>query len=171
LRGSGAVELRADGRWAVSPRLLEITGRAGPLRGIRTGTNRVLQALRAQTGATISLVVAAESSFIALEMIPGHERLPIDAYAGVEMPDRTAAALVLDARHGRSPRVRPFSAAVDDQDLIDGLTCYARLLSMPGGQRAALQIATSAARPAQRFAAYVQRAGNAIEALAARRVH
>src|SRR5262249_50424334 len=58
LRRSRAVELRADGRWVVSPQLVEITGRAGPLDGVRTGTNRVLQALRAQTGATVSLVVA-----------------------------------------------------------------------------------------------------------------
>jgi len=171
LRRSRAVELRADGRWVVSPQLVEITGRAGPLDGIRTGTNRVLQALRAQTGATVSLVVATDTSLIALEMIPGTEDLPIDAYPGVEMPDRTAAALVLDPRRRHSPRARPFAAAVDDQDVINGLTCYARLLSLPGGQRAALSTTASAARRAERFAAHVQRAGNAIEALAAARVH
>jgi len=170
LRRNGAVELRADGRWAVSPRLLEITDRAGPLDGIRTGTNRILQALRAQTGATVSVVVATGTSFIAVEMIPGHEDLPIDAYAGAKMPDLTAAAVVLDPKPGRSPRARPFDAAVDDQDVIEGLTCYARLLTLPGGRRAALA-ATSAARPAERFAAHVQRAGNAIEALGGRRVH
>jgi hypothetical protein len=75
----------------------------------------------------------------------------------------------LDPGHRRSPRARPFDAAVDDQDAIEGLTCYARLLTLPGGRRAALA-ATSAARPAERFAAHVQRAGNAIEALAGRRV-
>jgi DNA-binding transcriptional ArsR family regulator len=170
LRRSGAVELDADGRWAVSARLVEITGRAGPLDGIRTGTNRILQALRAQTGATVSVVVATDSSLIAVEFIPGHEDLPIDVYAGAEMPDLTAAAVVLDPRRRRSPRARPFAAAVDDQDVIDGLTCYARLLTLPGGHRAALAV-TSAARRAERFAAHVQRAGNAIEALAAAASH
>jgi DNA-binding IclR family transcriptional regulator len=170
LRRVGAVELGADGRWWVSPELVEVVGRAGPLDGIRTGTNRILQTLRAQTGATVSVVVAAGTSLIAVEFIPGHEDLPIDVYAGAELPDLTAAAVVLDPTHGRSPRARPFAAAVDDQDVISGLTCYARLLTLPGGRRAALAITTPAARPAERFAAHVQRAANAIQALD-RRVH
>jgi hypothetical protein len=169
LRRGGAVELGADGRWAVSPELVEVAGRAGPFDGIRTGANRIVQALRAQTGATVSLVAAAGASLTAVEFIPGHEDLPIDVYAGAAMPDLTAAAVVLDpSKHGRSPRARPFAAAVDNQDVIDGLTCYARLLTLPGGRRAALAITTSAARPAERFAAQVQRAGNAIEDLGRR---
>jgi DNA-binding IclR family transcriptional regulator len=163
----GAVELGADGRWAVSPRLVEVAGRAGPFDGIRTGTNRVLQALRAQTGAAVSLVVAAGTSLIALEIIPGQEDLPLDVCAGAELPDLTAAAVVFGPMYGRSPRARAFAAAVDDQEVIAGLTCYARLLTLPGGRRAALAIATPAARPAERFAAHVQRAANAIQALAA----
>jgi DNA-binding transcriptional ArsR family regulator len=170
LRRSGAVELRADGRWAVSPQLVKVVGRAGPFDGMRTGMNRILQALRAQTGATVSVVVAAGTSLIALEYVPGHEDLPIEVYAGADMPQLTAAAVVLDPVYGRSPRARPFAAAVDNQDVIDGLTCYARLLVLPGGRRAALAITTSAARPAERLAAHVQRAGNAIQALG-RRVH
>ncbi|MCO6000069.1 helix-turn-helix domain-containing protein [Actinoallomurus rhizosphaericola] len=171
LRRSKAVELRADGRWAVSPQLLGIAGRAQPLEGVRTSVNRVIQTLRDQTGATVSLVVPTETSLVAMEMIPGREELPIDAYAGIEMPDLTAAALVLDPKHRQSPRVRPFAAAVDDQDLLEGLTCYARLLTLPGGQRASLQIATSSHVRAENFAAHVQRAGKAIEALAARSGH
>ena len=50
LRRSGALELRADGRWALSPHLLEIAGRVQPLDGIRTSTNRIIQELRAETG-------------------------------------------------------------------------------------------------------------------------
>lgn len=172
LRRSKAVELRADGRWSVSPHLLGIAGRAQPLDGIRTGANRIIQELREQTGATVSLVVATEgASFIALEMIPGTEGLPIESYAGVEMPDQTAAALVLDPRHSHSPRARPFGAAVDDQHLIDGVTCYARLLTLRGGHRMSLQIATPSHQRAENFAAHVQRAGNAIEALRPRRGH
>jgi len=171
LRRSGAVELRADGRWAVSPQLLEITGRAQPFDGIRTGVNRVIQELREQTGATVSLVVPARASLFALEMVPGREALPIDAFPGAEMPDLAAAAVVLDPRHHHSPRRRPFAAAVDEEHLLEGLTCYARLLTLPGGQKSALQIATSPQRRAERFAGHVQRAANAGEALAAGRVH
>jgi len=170
LRQNKAVELRADGRWAVSAHVLRLGSPAHPFDGIRTGANRVLQELREQTGATVSLVTAAGASLIALEMIPGREELPIDAYAGVEIPDLTAAAIVLDPRHKRSPRNRPFAAAVDEQDLVAGVTCYARLLTMPDAQQASLQIATSARRRAENFAANVQRAGNALEALAAAKI-
>jgi DNA-binding IclR family transcriptional regulator len=169
LRRSGAVELRADGRWTLSPHLLEIASRVQPFDGIRTGANRIIQELRAETGAAVSLVVPAGTSLVALEMIPGREDLPIDAYSGAEMPDTTAAAVVLDVVQEYSPRARPFAAAVDDQDAIEGVTCYARLLRLPGGQQASLQIATPPHRRAEYFAANVQRASNAIEALAAGR--
>lgn len=168
LRRSKAVELRADGRWTVSPQLVETVVRAQPFDGIRTDVNRVIQGLRDQTGATVSLVVPTETSLVAMEMIPGREKLPIDAYAGVEMPDTTAAGLVLDPRTPQSVRRRPFAAAVDDQDLMDGLTCYARLLILPDGQRASLQIATSSQLRAESFAPHVQRAALMIEALTAR---
>jgi IclR family transcriptional regulator, acetate operon repressor len=171
LRGSGAVELRPDGRWVVSPHLLEIAGRVQPLDGIRTGASRIIAALRANTGATISLVVPTETSLVAVEMIPGREGLPFDAYPGAEMPGTSAAAAVLDAGRARDSRRRPFDAAVDDQHSFEGVTCYARLVRLPGAQRAALLIATSASRRAENFAAHVQRAGNAIEILAAGRVH
>lgn len=57
---------------------------------------------------------------------------------------------------------------VDDQDLLEGLTCYARLPTLPGGRRAALQIATSTRVRAENLAAYVHPAVNTIEALADR---
>ncbi len=165
LRRSGAVELGADGRWTVSPHLLEIAHRSQPVDGRRTEINRIIQALREQTGATVSLVVATETNLVAVEMIPGREKLVIDAYAGIEMPDLSAAAIVLAPTHRRSVRKRPLHAAVDDEDLLEGLTCYARLLRLPGGGRASIQIATSAGRRAENFAAHVQRAANTIEAL------
>jgi DNA-binding IclR family transcriptional regulator len=94
LRRSNAVELHSDGRWTVSPRLLEIAGRAQPLDGIRTGVNRIVHGLRDETGATVSVVVPTETSLVAVEMVPGREKLPIEAYAGATMPDLTAAAMM-----------------------------------------------------------------------------
>ncbi|MFI6166452.1 helix-turn-helix domain-containing protein [Nocardia sp. NPDC051052] len=168
LRRNKAVDIRPDGRWIVSPHLLEITGHAQPLATHRTDLNRIIQTLRDQTGATVSLVVPTQTSLVAIEMVPGRETLPIDAYAGIEMPDRTAAALVLDPKHQQLHRLRPFDAAVDDEDLLEGLSCYARRLTLPHGQRAALQIATSTRVRAENFAAHVQRAANMIEGLTAR---
>ncbi|MDJ1137224.1 helix-turn-helix domain-containing protein [Streptomyces iconiensis] len=167
LRRSGAVERAPGGRWAVSPQLLGMGARARTLGHARTRANRVIQELRDQTGATVSLVVPAQTGLVAVEMIPGREELPIDAYAGIEMPDMSAAAMVLDPIRRDSSRLRPFAAAVDEEDMLEGLTCYARLLTLADGQRASLQIAMASRLPAENFAAHVQRAALAIERLAA----
>ncbi|HEX4249856.1 MAG TPA: transposase, partial [Pseudonocardia sp.] len=39
-------------------------------------------------------VVPTETSLVAVEMVPGREKLPIEAYAGATMPDLTAAAMM-----------------------------------------------------------------------------
>jgi transcriptional regulator with XRE-family HTH domain len=125
LRRSGTVELPADGRGAVSPQRLEMTGQATRFEfdGARTALSRVIQDLREETGATVSLVLRAEASFLALELVPGPEELPIDAFPGVNIPDRTAAAaVVLHPRHQQSLQRRPFAAVVDEQNVFEGVT-------------------------------------------------
>jgi transcriptional regulator with XRE-family HTH domain len=125
LRRSGTVELPADERWAVSPQRLEMTGQSTRLEfdGVRTGLSRVIEDLREETGATVSLVLRAEASFLALELVPGPEELPIDAFPGVKIPDRKAAAVVPHPRHQQSLQRRPFAAAVDEQNVFEGVTC------------------------------------------------
>ncbi|WP_305784123.1 helix-turn-helix domain-containing protein [Symbioplanes lichenis] len=162
LRESGAVEW-ADGRWALSPGLLGLTREVEPVPGLRRIGARVMQSLREQTGATVSLVVPAGTAYVALEMIPGRFGLPIEARAGAGMPAETAAGIALDPRRTPSARRRPFGAAVDDQDIFPGLTCYAVAVALPGGRRAALQIARPAVRPAHRAAAAVHHAAVALE--------
>lgn len=165
LRRNGAVDLREDGVWLASPELAGIARSAPPLAAVRTDISRVVQQLRDGTGATVSLVLAGERTNVALEMLPGREILPIDSYAGAEMPEGTAAAIVLSSPRSRDPRRRPFSAAVDDEDLLPGLTCYARSLNLQDGTRLALQIASSARVKAERFAPQVQRASLVLERL------
>ncbi len=168
LRQIGAVDLGANGRWEVSPSLMSVTRRAEPVSGLRQVAMKVMQALREQTGAAVSLVVPTGTSFVALEMIPGRENLPIDARAGADMPDTTAAGLLLGSTKRSAGRIRPFGAAVDNEDVLDGLTCYAKLLTLPGGRQASLQIATSTLRTAETFGPVVQRAATALEAAMAR---
>ncbi|MFD5749713.1 helix-turn-helix domain-containing protein [Streptomyces sp. NPDC127033] len=162
LRESGAVE-RADGHWALSASLLGLARRVEPLAGLRETASKVIQRLREQTGAAVSLVVPSEGSFVALEMVPGQDALPIDARSGAQMPAATAAAMVLAPGAMPAARRRPFGAAVDDQDVFVGLTCYAVPVDLPDRRRASLQIATAAQRPADRFAAPVHRAAVALE--------
>lgn len=96
LRTAGAVQLRR-GLWELSPGLLGLAQRIEPVAGLRVAASGIVQALREQTGAAVSLVVAMEAaSFVALDMIPGRDDLPLQAHAGAVMPSTTAAALVLD---------------------------------------------------------------------------
>jgi IclR family transcriptional regulator, acetate operon repressor len=162
LRAVNAVEWRA-GRWALSADLLTLTQQVEPVPGLRRSAAAVIQTLREQTGAAVSLVAAAGPAFVALEMVPGRDTLPIDARSGAEMPATTAAAIVLGAGPPPTARRRPFGAAVDDEDVFPGLTCYAVPVRLPGGRRAALQIATAAERPAELSAAVVHRAARALE--------
>jgi IclR family acetate operon transcriptional repressor len=155
---NGLVEWH-EGRWTLGSSMLQLAHRVEPVAGLRTASARVLQYLRDQTGAAVSLVIPSGSAFVALEMIPGREDLPIDAHAGADMPTSTAAALALRPAQDARDRLRPFHGAVDQEHLLPGLTCYAVAVSLPGGQRASLQIATSATRPAERFAAAVHHAG------------
>ncbi|MFG1922591.1 helix-turn-helix domain-containing protein [Cryptosporangium sp. NPDC048952] len=160
LRAAGAVDW-CDGHWTLSADLLGLAQRVEPVPGLRTSATSVIQGLREQTGAAVSLVVAGGESFVALEMVPGRDPLPIDARAGSEMPGSTAAGVVLGGHS--SARRRPFGAAVDDEDVMPGLTCYAVPVRLPAGGRAALQIATPAGRSAERSAAAVHRAAIVLE--------
>ncbi|WP_285691518.1 helix-turn-helix domain-containing protein [Actinoplanes sp. NBRC 103695] len=155
LAEAGSVEWR-DGCWTLAAGLLDLGQRVEPLPGLRRSAAMVIQALREETGAAVSLVVPGGEAFVALEMVPGREELPIVAQPGAPMPASTAAGVVLSDLP--EPRRRRFGAAVDDQHLIEGLTCYAVPVNLPGGHLAALQIATSPARPAERAAGLVHRA-------------
>jgi IclR family acetate operon transcriptional repressor len=110
LRESGAVEW-ANGHWTLSASLLGLAQRVEPLAGLRESAAKVIQRLREQTGAAVSLVVPSEGSFVALEMIPGRDDLPIDARSGARMPASTAAAMVLTPRQTPAARstIRTFS--------------------------------------------------------------
>lgn len=149
--------------------MLRLANRVEPLAGLRAEGAQVIQYLRDQTGAAVSLVVPTGHAFVALEMIPGRDDLPIDAHAGADMPATTAAALALRPagralRRTESARTRPFRGAVDQEHVLPGLTCYAAAVLLPGGQRVSLQIATPASRPAERYAAAVHRAGIDLQA-------
>ncbi|MFG1610927.1 helix-turn-helix domain-containing protein [Actinoplanes sp. NPDC049265] len=155
LAEAGSVEWR-DGRWALAAGLIELARRVEPLAGLRRTAAAVIQEVREQTGAAVSLVVPGGDAFVALEMIPGRDELPITAQPGSAMPANTAAGIALTGDPG--PRRRPFGAAVDDEDSFEGMTCYAVPVELPGRPPAALQIATLSARPAERSAALVHRA-------------
>ena len=162
LRESGAVEW-ANGRWGLAATLLGLAQRVEPLAGLRASASKVIARLREQTGAAVSLVVASEGSFVALEMVPGRDPLPIDARSGAQMPASAAAAMVLAPAAMPATRRRPFGAVVDDEHMFEGLTCYAVPVALPGRRQASLQVASAPERHADRLAAPLHRAALALE--------
>lgn len=155
LVAAGAVE-RHDGRWALAAGMLGLARSVEPVPGLRTAAMPVIRELRELTGGAVSLVVPRADAFVALEMVPGREALPIDARSGADMPASTAAGHVL-----RPNSRRRAGRAIAHGPELGGVTCYAVPIVLPGGARAALQVAT-AARPAERFAAPVHRAAIAL---------
>src|ERR671919_1085206 len=132
LRAVGAVELR-HGRYLLGPAMLDLAGRVEPAAGLRRGAVDVMQALREQTGTTVSLVTRSSANAVVLEVIPGPRALPVHIRTGTVMPPISAAALVLDLT-AAADRVRPARhAAIDDEHTIPGLTCYATAIPLPDG--------------------------------------
>ncbi len=163
LRAVGAVE-RVGDQWGLAPDLLSLTRRIEPAAGLRRTAQEPMRALREQTGATVALVVASEGSHVALDVVNGRERLPVDIFAGRHLPAEAAAALVLrpGAACARVDQVR--HAAMDRQDIIEGLHCYATAVFLADGHRVALQISTTARHDPLEFAAVTHVAAERITA-------
>ena len=70
LRVVGAVERPRD-HYVLAHSLFDIARRTEPLPGLRNQAVGVMQSLRAQTGATVSLVIPTEQGCSALDVIPG----------------------------------------------------------------------------------------------------
>jgi IclR family transcriptional regulator, acetate operon repressor len=160
LKEMGAVEYRT-GHWYLSARLLGLAQHVEPHTGLRKAAMEVIRPLREQTGGAVSLVVATDDAFVALEMVPGREAMGIDTRAGETMPASTAAGQLLNSPSWRV--TRPSNGiAVNHGVELGGLTCYAVPVTLPAGQRVALQVATLH-RPAEHFAAPVHRAAAVLE--------
>ena len=148
----GAVE-RLDGRYQVDPRMADLARRRHPIPGFRESAAQVMRALREQTGATVSLIVPTESGAIALDVVRGRESLPVDIYAGRDMPSRSAGVVVLQGRR---------RTALDDGDLFSELTCYGAAVTLAQGRRASLAITTTVRNPSAQYAALTQQAAERI---------
>lgn len=157
LRAIGAVEL-VGGRYVLGRTMLTIGRRVEPTAGLRRGTGRMLQALREQTGATVSLIAASESSATVLESIPGRDTLPIDIFAGRLLPAHAAGSLVIEPSAAPERVNNTRRAAIDDGDVVSGLSCFAVAIPLPDGSAAALQLSTVPGDPAIRYAAVTQQA-------------
>ncbi|GGF32876.1 helix-turn-helix domain-containing protein [Subtercola lobariae] len=155
LRAIGAVELVGD-RFVLGRAMLTMGARVEPATGLRRDTGRMLQALREQTGATVSLIASAESSATVIESIPGRDTLPVDIFAGRLLPVHAAGSLVIEPSAAPERVNAARRAAVDDGDVVSGLSCFAVAIPLPDGSAAALQLSTLPEDPAIRYSSVTQ---------------
>lgn len=168
LRAVDAVE-RVGTQWALAPSLLRLARRVEPTPGLRRDSLGPMRALREQTGATVSLVVPSERSHVAVEVVAGRQQLPVEIFAGRHLPPNAAGALVLDPLPGAVRHDRGRRAAVDREDTIAGLNCYAAAISLADGTQVALQASTTAARDPLELAVLIHAAAERIFAATSNR--
>lgn len=150
---------RSDGRYRLGYQLLDLAGAVEPIAGLRQAAAAVMAALRDHTGATVSLVTVMDEHAVILDLARGREGLPYPVVSGHRMRPGGAAALLLKEPIGRARHM-----VIDDGDDLPGLTCCAVTIPLPGDARAAVQLSSSARRPAAGFAAAVEKAADSIGA-------
>ncbi len=160
---------RSGPEYRLSTDMLALSHQVETTAGLRAAATDVVRALRDQTGGMVSLVVPSGGRYVALEMIPGRQALPFDGYDGAVMLVASAAEVSLDPRCAPGRRLARWGSAVDEESVAVGITCYAVAISLPGNERAALQVASPVALPARTFAPMVHRAASMVAKRAARR--
>jgi DNA-binding IclR family transcriptional regulator len=161
MRAVGVVE-RPRGYYVLTQSLVDVVRMAEPITGLRTLSMGVMQDLRARTGVTVSLVVPTDQGCSAIEVLPGRETLPTPIYAGIAMPNRAAAALVLDPTPAPQSVDAVAGWADDDARVNAHLTCYASAIRVSGQVEAVLQVSTTVRRPSNQFATLVRHAADRI---------
>jgi hypothetical protein len=132
LAAVGAVE-RIDAHYRLGPNLLTLGQHVTPLERLRAVAQRPLIELAAATPAHVGLLAMAATGPIYLDVFVGRGRLPFRREPGEPAPSGSAAARLLQAG-------RP-ALAIDDGSSIDGVSCAAHVLSLPGGDVACVGVA------------------------------
>jgi DNA-binding IclR family transcriptional regulator len=152
LRALGAVEFVTD-RWVLGRAVLNMARRVEPTPGLRVVAAPVMDALRQRTGTTVTLVARTETSATILDAVPGHDPLPVQIFGGRLLPVHAAGSLVLDPSAAPERVDRVNRSAVDDENVIEGLSCFAVAIPLPDGTSAALSVSGSTADAADRYRA------------------
>ncbi len=151
---SGVVESGSDGVHRLGSALVALGRRVEPALGLRATAIPILADLRERTGATVALVAGSSAGAVVLEAMPGRARLPIAVFSGRILPPSAAGAAVLPQPNQSSQRTE----AIDNEDLVTGLTCWATRLHLDGDTAVSLQLASPPHPPAHTFAAAARHA-------------
>ena len=157
LSAVGAVE-RIGSHYRLGPGLLTLGQHVTPMERLRAIAQRPLIELAAATPAHVGLAATTARSPMYLEVLTGRDRLPFRREPGEPLPAASAGARVL------TPGV---SFAVDDSSSIDGVSCAAHAIPLPGGDVAAVGIVVPMSRLPRGVLVPLRAAANRISALLA----
>jgi DNA-binding IclR family transcriptional regulator len=130
LAAVGAVE-RIGAHYRLGPGLLAFGQHVTPMERLREVAQRPLIELAAMTPAHVGLATTTSRSPIYLEVLRGRDRLPFGREPGEPVPARSAGERVLTSG---------VAMAIDDSDSIDGVSCAAVAIPLPGGDAAAVGV-------------------------------
>jgi IclR helix-turn-helix domain len=130
LAAVGAVE-RIGGYYRLGPNLLSLGQHVTPLDRLRAVAQRPLIELAAATPAHVGLVASAAAAPIYLDVLQGRDPLPFRREPGEPVPPRSAGARLLQSG---------VSLTIDDGGSIDGVSCAAQALRLPGGDAAGVGV-------------------------------
>lgn len=130
LANVGAVE-RVGSHYRLGPSLLTLGHHVTPTERLRALAQRPLIELASTVPAHVGLITNSTSSAMYLEVLIGRDRLPFRREPGEPTPSKSAGAQVL--RSGRD-------FVIDDGRSIDGVSCAARAIPLPGADNACIGI-------------------------------
>jgi hypothetical protein len=131
LAAVGAVE-RIGAHYRLGPTLLTLGQHVTPLERLRAVAQRPLIELAAATPAHVVLIAMAAAGPIYLDVLAGRDRLPIRREPGEPPPPGSAGARLLQSG---GPTL-----TIDDGRSIDGVSCAAHALRLPGGDVACVGV-------------------------------
>jgi len=184
----GAVERSGRG-YRIGPRIFRLGQARQPHPGLRAAVAGPSRALARATGATVGVCVLSQGRALVIDGVPGELDELAPMRPGATWPWSTAAGKVLVAGAGagagsrvpldplphgwarEAAAIRDRGAAIDDQELIEGVCCVAVPVRAPGG--ATVAVLSALVEPGRRMSSLtdaVTRAGRSIDArLRARR--
>ena len=155
LAAVGAVE-RIGAHYRLGPGLLALGQHVTPMERLRAIAQRPLIELAAATPAHVGLATTTSRLPMYLEVLNGRDRLPIRRVPGEPVPAGSAGTRVL---------MSGVAVAIDDSDSIDGVSCAAVAIPLPGGDAAAVGVVVPMSRLPRPMLAPLQTTANRIAAL------
>jgi DNA-binding IclR family transcriptional regulator len=128
---------RIGAHYRLGPGLLALGGNVTPMERLRPLAQRPMLQLAAATPAHVGLFANTSCTPMYLDVLHGRDRLPFRLEPGEPVPKRSAAAQALRADNG---------FAIDDSGAIDGVSCAAKTIRLPGGEMAAVGVVLPVSR-------------------------